>query len=370
MRSIRRSTTATTSCGSSRRPPRRGAATGAFGGVDPRALSLGAITLAAVLAVPLFHAITQSGGDASNDALRVVAAASTTTVPATIAPTTVIAVSADMSTPVATRTPTIAGARAGGSTYSADASGAQSSNTAAPAQVATTAPPPPPCTNEYSFVAGDYWLRIADAVDVCARPAAHPEPGDGADAAVPGIRRVPAARCRRTGPADHPARHHRAAGHHGPGDDRAAGHHGASDDRSADDGRPDHRPADHRAADDRAGDHAGRPTPPTTLAVAASRFRRTRHRAGVEVEQMIRDIWPDDLEDQALRIAWRESNYRPDVTSGTGCCVGVFQLHWESHQGWMADLGITSRSQLFDARTNIEAAYALYQRSGGWGPWT
>ena len=85
---------------------------------------------------------------------------------------------------------------------------------------------------------------------------------------------------------------------------------------------------------------------------------------------MIRDIWPDDLEDQALRIAWRESNYRPDVTSGTGCCVGVFQLNWESHQGWMAALGITSRSQLFDARTNIEAAYALYQRSGGWGPWT
>ena len=52
---------------------RRGAATGAFGGVDPRALSLGAITLVAVLAVPLFHAITAGGGDASNDALRVVA---------------------------------------------------------------------------------------------------------------------------------------------------------------------------------------------------------------------------------------------------------------------------------------------------------
>ena len=85
---------------------------------------------------------------------------------------------------------------------------------------------------------------------------------------------------------------------------------------------------------------------------------------------MIRDIWPDDLEDQALRIAWRESNYRPDVTSSSGCCVGVFQLNWDSHQGWMAALGITSRSQLFDARTNIEAAYALYQRSGGWGPWT
>ncbi|MCC6227368.1 MAG: transglycosylase SLT domain-containing protein [Microthrixaceae bacterium] len=83
---------------------------------------------------------------------------------------------------------------------------------------------------------------------------------------------------------------------------------------------------------------------------------------------MIRDIWPDDLEEQALRIAWRESGFRPDVTSPTGCCHGVFQLHWFAHGSWLSDLGITSRDQLFDARTNIQAAYALYQRSG-WGPW-
>jgi LysM repeat protein len=91
--------------------------------------------------------------------------------------------------------------------------------------------------------------------------------------------------------------------------------------------------------------------------------------SGGEVEQMIREIWPDDLEEQALRIAWRESNYRPDVTSPTGCCVGVFQIHWPAHQSWLDELGITSRSQLFDARANINAAYVLYQRSGGWGPW-
>ena len=90
--------------------------------------------------------------------------------------------------------------------------------------------------------------------------------------------------------------------------------------------------------------------------------------SGGEVEAMIREIWPDDLEEQALRIAWRESNYRADVTSGSGCCIGIFQMHWEAHRSWMSDLGITSRDQLFDARTNIEAAYGLYQRSG-WGPW-
>ena len=36
---------------------------------------------------------------------------------------------------------------------------------------------------------------------------------------------------------------------------------------------------------------------------------------------------------------------------------------------WLAGIGITSSSQLLDARTNIEVAYAIYQRAGGWGPW-
>jgi len=44
-------------------------------------------------------------------------------------------------------------------------------------------------------------------------------------------------------------------------------------------------------------------------------------------------------------------------------------MHWEAHRSWLDDMGVTSRDQLFDARTNIEAAYALYQRNGGWGPW-
>jgi len=30
---------------------------------------------------------------------------------------------------------------------------------------------------------------------------------------------------------------------------------------------------------------------------------------------------------------------------------------------------VTDRNQLFDARTNARAAYALYQRAGGWRPW-
>lgn len=81
------------------------------------------------------------------------------------------------------------------------------------------------------------------------------------------------------------------------------------------------------------------------------------------VEDLIRAIWPDDLENRALQIAWRESRYQPGVTSSTGCCHGVFQIH-EIHLRWLH----LTVDQLFDAETNIRAAYALYQRDG-WAPW-
>ena len=86
-----------------------------------------------------------------------------------------------------------------------------------------------------------------------------------------------------------------------------------------------------------------------------------------EAEAIIREIWPDDLEEEALRIAWRESRYI--ATAENYCCLGLFQIYWNVHRGWLAGIGVTDRDQLFDARTNARAAYALYQRAGGWGPW-
>lgn len=85
-----------------------------------------------------------------------------------------------------------------------------------------------------------------------------------------------------------------------------------------------------------------------------------------DVEAIIRDVWPDDLENEAVRIATRESNLQPGVRNA--CCFGLFQLYWTVHRGWLADLGVTDSSQLFDARTNATAALALYQRNG-WAPW-
>jgi LysM repeat protein len=99
--------------------------------------------------------------------------------------------------------------------------------------------------------------------------------------------------------------------------------------------------------------------PPTTLP------RRTYSRT--EVEQIIRDVWPDDLENEALRIATRESNLIP--TAKNWCCYGLFQIHWAANQKSLASWGITSANMLLDPRTNAYAAYAMYLRAGGWGPW-
>ena len=87
-----------------------------------------------------------------------------------------------------------------------------------------------------------------------------------------------------------------------------------------------------------------------------------------EVQQLIRDIWPDDLEQRALEIAWRESGYRANAYNGW-CCYGVFQIYYTAHDDWLVNFGVTRATDLFDARKNITAAYELYRRAGGWGPW-
>jgi len=86
-----------------------------------------------------------------------------------------------------------------------------------------------------------------------------------------------------------------------------------------------------------------------------------------DVKQIIRDVWPDELEDRAIEIAFRESRFVP--TAKNFCCYGIFQMYWEVHKSWLSDLGITDDQQLYDPATNARAAYALYQRAGGWGPW-
>ena len=86
-----------------------------------------------------------------------------------------------------------------------------------------------------------------------------------------------------------------------------------------------------------------------------------------EVEQIIREIWPDDLEARALAIADRESNLNP--LAKNRCCYGLFQIYYTYHKNWLPSVGVTSANQLLDPRLNTLAAYTLYKRNNGWGPW-
>lgn len=120
------------------------------------------------------------------------------------------------------------------------------------------------------------------------------------------------------------------------------------------------------ATDAPAGTDAPTTTAPTTTAAPAPAPQPSYTVA--EVQALIRETWPADEVDKALDVAWRESNYQATADNGW-CCVGVFQLYWTVHQDWLDDYGINTRDDLKDARKNIAAAYALYQSSGGWGPW-
>jgi LysM repeat protein len=82
---------------------------------------------------------------------------------------------------------------------------------------------------------------------------------------------------------------------------------------------------------------------------------------------VIREVFPDHLENKAISLAKRESKLT--ATSYTWCCVGLFQINWWAHKLWLKTMGVTKASQLLDARVNARAAYTIYKRSGGWSPW-
>ena len=90
-----------------------------------------------------------------------------------------------------------------------------------------------------------------------------------------------------------------------------------------------------------------------------------------QVVAIIREVWPDEHEENALLVARRESRYVPTAIGGTrNCCYGLFQMYWSVHRSWLANSGITEPSQLLDPRTNAEAALALFRRNGNsWRPW-
>lgn len=393
---------------------------GAFGSIDPRLLSVGAIAMAAVMAVPLFGALGNDGG--GEEGFRSIAeaeATTTTEVTTTLAPVaTEVVVTAALTPQQSDSGSTDAESSDGAETSSdsvitdSDDSGSSAeSESAAPAALRT----PTDCSNTYEAVAGDYWVGIADDADVTlddlldvngasAETAIYPGndvclPDGAAISAGAGGGPEPANVTAATAPAPCANVYEPVAGDYWLRIAEASGvtledllaKNDATTETPLYPGEEICLPAGAAApapsteAPTTAAPTTAAPTteppttvPPTTVAPTTQPATTTTEApqstapgtpapSGGEIEQIIRDVWPDELEEQALRIAFRESSYRPDAENF--CCLGLFQIYWEVHRSWLAERGVTSRDQLFEARTNVEAAYALYQRSGGFGPW-
>jgi hypothetical protein len=102
------------------------------------------------------------------------------------------------------------------------------------------------------------------------------------------------------------------------------------------------------------------PAPPPTTQAPAPRSWDV-----AAIQQIIRNVFPDDQEEHALAIAYRESHYDPYAHNY--CCTGLFQIYGSVHHGLINSLGF-SVSQLTDPYVNTVVAYALY-KIDGWGPW-
>ena len=132
---------------------------GPLGAVDPRVLSVGAVALAVVLAVPLFGAFGDGG---NGDDLRAINEQSTTTVATVAVPDTSTAEAVVV-------TAAIDADNSGDNDVSSDTdSGDSRANPESDADEGDAATGPqalsasPDCDNQYTAAAGDYWLLIAD----------------------------------------------------------------------------------------------------------------------------------------------------------------------------------------------------------------
>ena len=314
------------------------------GGVDPLIARLGGLAVIVTLAAPLIVGFTASGDESSSDDAPIVAiadapegasAAPATTgavADASVAAPTDPATSAEPLSDAAevTSPPTSGADQAVATSIEPTPALLELAPDPAPVEsepVATT----PPCGARYELAAGDYWIRLADAAGVSLSDLLAVNDASVDTVLVPG-RSI----CLPVGAAT-PAPPTTAA----PAPSRAV--------------------TSNTSAPRSAVTTSVAPAPATTVpsrpaAVPAS-----------QAVQIIRDVWPDDLEERAIQIAWRESNHKSNVNNS--CCYGLFQIHWTAHKSWLASLGVTSAVQLYDPTVNATAAYALYQRSGGFGPW-
>ncbi|MGB0114547.1 MAG: hypothetical protein WBP59_15115 [Ilumatobacteraceae bacterium] len=323
-------------------------------GADPLLARFGVVAIVAILAVPVVLGINSGSG---TDQLRDAAAATLedvtppseevdpTTAAVDTAPASTSTSLTDATTTDATATDTTPVDTEADAESTALATGAltvdatvasesadEATTTAAAAPVTTI----DTCQLEYELSVGDYWIRIADESGIRLADLLGANNATIQTVLVPG-RSV----CLPAGasmPSPPPA----------PSTSSSSSNSSSASTQTA------------------APTTTARPAPATTAAPTTTSAPATPA-APADVEAIIRSVWPDELEERALQIAWRESNYQP--TAKNYCCYGLFQIYWNVHQSWLGGIGVTSASQLFDPTTNARAAYALYQRAGGFGPW-
>ena len=156
----------------------------------------------------------------------------------------------------------------------------------------------------------------------------------------------------------------------------------ASDDGAADDEAPaptdaPKRPSDarpHRPADPT---RRRPPTPPETPAPTTTAAPDHDRPAGDDarppgspggVEAIIRDVWPDELEERALVIAQRESSLRPDAYNGW-CCYGLFQIYFDANRSFLASLGRDDARAAAGCPHERERWRTRCTSASGWAPW-
>ena len=304
------------------------AVAGAFG-IDQRLLRIGAIAAVAVLAVPVALALRDDGP--SDDLRAVPSTLDTTTTVALLGPSPVSAVPVTAGLAVA---PTVAPA-------SDDDTSSDSDDEAAAAAVAEEEAPE--CAGTYTVVAGDYWIRFVDSSGATldewlaandAAPDTELHVGD--ELCIPAGAQAPTPTVAETAP------HEPAT----PATEAAQ--------VPAPTAPPETSPP---------------PPPPVETAAPAPVGNQASGRVATtdEVQALIREIWPDDIEERALQIAYNEAKWRPDLHNW--CCYGVFALYFDFVPANLkARYGVDDPSDLYDARTNISIAYEIYLLSG-WDPW-
>ena len=365
-------------------PPARRSALG----VDPRLMRIGALAAAAVLLVPLVMAVTADGG--SGDGVRSEGGAST--VVTTLAPQSastldsgvveitaaVRPVPSDADVDTDDDADAVAAAEALGEKGSTDDDSDEGSDAPVAASDEQATASEPACAGTYTVVAGDYWLRFVESSGATLEEwldanGAEPETQmyEGDELCIPAGAQAPSA----------PA----AVAPDTAAPDTAAPRppirrHTAAPEPASETTTPAPRPRPRRAAP-APETTAPAPAPPAPAPTVPQGAPSTEGVCGAlptqngsttagpaEVEAIIREIWPDDIEVRALCIAKREANLRPDLNNW--CCYGVFALYFTYIPNDLKQqFGIDDPSDLWDARTNIALAYQIYLR-GGWDPWS